>query len=91
MRSRTTCVFARIRPTDVNDRDRLGDSAGNIDFSEGGCVSASVRLFRGSAPFQNLHAVQINDTNLLFAPIRGINLAQIRNIHETCNSGYAGD
>src|SRR5437660_8047807 len=62
-----------VRP-DVDDAFRFRALVGDVCLVEGGGIGDPIRLLFGWKPLDDAHAGQIDDANLVFTPVRGIDL-----------------
>src|SRR5215467_107029 len=76
---------------DVDDRDSLSQGIGDVHFAKPSSVGATVRFRGGWQTLHYGHRLQVDDTDLLFTPIRRVHLMCSRHIFETGNAWQPRD
>src|SRR6185437_6138997 len=75
----------------VKNCNRFAQRVGNVNFSIGRRICASVRLGGRAKPLHNAHSVQIDDADLLLAPVGGVDLSEPWHVFESRDPRNAGD
>src|SRR5207248_2189221 len=79
-----------VRP-DVDDAFRFRALVGDVCLVEGRGIGDPIRLLFGWKPLDDAHARQIDDTNLVFSPVRGIDLPAFGDVGNAFDTRHVTD